>query len=136
MVPRPMNKKIIVIGIALILVGIWFYSALSSFEVEEGTHLKRLIIREGIVRTEDEVARALADEMDFDIEGAYKIGYTARDVADYLMKEPHKHSFTYHEGRYYQGRVTIPYLIPFAVSLFFVLIGIGTILLKGIRKKS
>lgn len=129
-------KKNIATGIVFIVIGVWFYLALSTFKIEEGTNPKRIIIKEGIVRTEDEIARALAEEIGFDLEGAYKVGYTPRDVIEYLIEEPHKLPVTFHEGRFYTGRVTAPYIFPFAVCVIFICVGIGIIIFTGIRKKS
>lgn len=134
-----MNKKFMAVGIIFILVGGWIYLALSSFKVEKGTNPKRIIIKEGVVRTEEEIASALAREMGFDVEGAYKMGYTPRDVIDYLIQQPHNASITFYDGRFYEGRVTIPYIYPFIVCMIFILAGAGIIIVtifKGIRKKS
>jgi hypothetical protein len=53
-----MNVRNIIIGIVFIAIGIWFYVALSTFEVEEGTTPKRIVIREGggIMRVEQPFA--------------------------------------------------------------------------------
>jgi hypothetical protein len=126
-----MNVRNIIIGIVFIAIGIWFYVALSTFEVEEGTTPKRIVIREGIFRTEHEVARVLADEIGFDLDGAYTSGFTPRDVIDFLMKEPHSYRFTFYNGRYYEGRTTIRHIIPFSVCIGMVLIGTLILLFKS-----
>jgi hypothetical protein len=131
-----LNKKNILIGLVFILIGIWFYSALSSFATEEDSFPKKIILREGVVRTEFEVAEALSKEMDFDLEGAYKTGYTSIDVAEYLIKEPHDLSVTFYDGRFYEGRKTVPYIIPLAVCMLLILIGAGMILFNLKPKKS
>ncbi len=123
-----MNSKKIFIGILFILAGIWIYSAISTFNIEENTFPERLIIKEGIVRTEVEVAEALSKEMGFDLEGAYKSGYAPSDVADYLMKQPNSLSITLHEGEFYQGRKTVPRIIPLSVSILLMITGAVLIL--------
>ena len=125
-----MNKKNVFIGIAMILLGVWFYSALSTFNVEEGDLFDNLIIKEGSVRSMEEVAEALSKEMGFDLEGAYKTGYTSADVIEYLIKEPHRLSVTFHEGDFYVGRKTVPRLIPFAVCIVLIVIGTGMVLVN------
>ena len=130
-----MNIKNIVAGLVVILVGIWFYSALSSFKVEKGSDPKRIVIKEGVVRTESEVAKALADDMGFDLEGAYKSGYTSMHIVEYLIKEPHSYPVTFHQGRYYEGRKTVLHIIPFSVCIAIIVIGAGIILFKG-KKRS
>ena len=119
-----MNKKNVFIGIGLILIGVWFYSSLGSFEVEEDSFPQELIIREGTVRTEREIAEALSKEAGFDLEGAYKTGYTPMDVIDYLMNQPHKLSVTNYKGRFYLDRKTVPYIIPLAICILIILTGI------------
>lgn len=123
-----MNKKGVFIGCVLVLIGLWFYFALSSFEVEKHSFPKRLIIKKGIVRTEDEVAQTLSEEIGFDLEGAYKTGYTPADVIDYLIKEPHSYSVTLYNGAYYEGRRTIPRIFPLAVCIGLIIAGAGMIL--------
>lgn len=129
-----MNKKNIITGFIFILIGIWFYSALSSFKIEEGSNPKKIIIREGVVRTEDEVAKALSDEMGFDLDGAYKTGYTSMDVVEYLMKEPHKRSFIFYKGRFYEGRVTVWYVFPLSVCILLIVVG-AVIIASAVRSK-
>ena len=126
-----MNIKYLAIGLVFILIGIWFYTSLSSFKIEEGSSPKSIVISEGIERTDLEVARALSNELGFDIEGAFKTGYTPRDVIEYLIKEPHKYSFTFYNGRYYEGRTTILHMIPFSVCIGMVVIGVVILLFKS-----
>ncbi len=125
-----MNRKRIFTGLAVFIIGVWFYFALSTFQTEENTFLKRLIIKEGTIRTEEEVAEALAKDMGFDLEGAYKSGYTSSDIIEYLINEPHTLSVTYHEGIFYQGRRTIPYIIPLSVCIVLMVAGAVIILLS------
>ncbi len=125
-----MNKKNVFIGIAMILLGIWFYSALSSFKVEEGDLFNNIVIKEGSIRSVEEVAEALSKEMGFDLEGAYKTGYTPVDVIEYLIKEPHSLSVTFYNGNFYVGRKTVPELIPFAVCIVLIIIGTGMVLVN------
>ena len=120
-----MNLKHTVPGIILILVAVWTYSAMSSFKIEEGSNPERLIIREGNIRTENEVAEKLSEEMGFDLEGAYKTGYTPRHVVEYLLAEPHEFDVTLHNNSFYEGRLTILRMIPLAISFFMAIIGIG-----------
>jgi flagellar basal body-associated protein FliL len=131
-----MNKKNIIIGIVFIAIGLWLYFALSSFKAEENSSPKRIIIKEGIVKSEDEVARALAVEAGFDLNEAYKTGFTSRDIIDFLMKERHKLSFIFYNGRFYEDRITIPYVIPLSVCIIIIAVGAGVIVFPGIRKKS
>ena len=131
-----MDRKKIFTGLTVIIIGVWFYFALSTFQTEEHTFLKKLIIKEGTIRTEEEVAEALANNMGFDLEGAYKSGYTSSDVIEYLIQEPHTLSVTYHEGRFYQGRRTVPYIIPLAVCILFVLTGMLILLFALKSRKS
>jgi hypothetical protein len=131
-----LNKKNIFTGLIFILIGIWFYSALSSFKIEEGSDPKKIIIREGVVRTEAEIAKALSDEMGFDLEGAYKTGYTSIDVVEYLMKEPHERSFVLHEGRFYESRITVWRLLPLSVCIILIFVGAVIIIFAGRTKKS
>lgn len=119
-----------------IVIGIWIYTALSALETEENSFPKKIILREGIVRTEEEVAEVLAREMDFDLQGAYKSGYSAADVVEYLIREPHKYPVSVYEGRFYEGRMTILYIIPLAVCIVSVIVGAGIIILKGKHTKS
>jgi hypothetical protein len=129
-----MKRKIVFIGIAFIVIGAWIYTALSSFGVEDKSFPKRLIINEGTVRTEVEVAEALAKEMDFDLEGAYKTGYTPMDVANYLMQVPHTLSITFYDGKFYHGRRTVPYFIPLSICILLISIGV-IMILSGIKAK-
>ena len=123
-----MNLRNILIGLLFILIGVWIYTSLSTFKVEEGSNSKRLIIREGMIRTEDEVAEKLAKDMGFDLEGAYKTGYTSMHIVEYLIKEPHEYPVTFYNGRYYEGRKTVLYLIPLSICIVLVLIGVVIIL--------
>jgi hypothetical protein len=131
-----LNKRNIITGLIFILIGIWFYSALSSFKIEEGSDPNKIIIREGVVRTETEVAKALSDEMGFDLEGAYKSGYTSIDVVEYLIKEPHERSFVFHEGRFYENRITVWRLLPLSVCIILIVVGAVIIIFTGKTKKS
>ncbi len=131
-----MNIKYIVIGITFILIGVWSYTALSTFKVVEGSNPKTLIIKEGVIKTETEVAKALSDEMGFDLEGAYKTGFTPMDVIEYLIKEPHKYPVTYHDGKFYESRKTVWYIFPLLFCILSVIFGAGLILFKGRSKKS
>lgn len=125
------NTKSTGIGISFIVLGVWFYAALSSFEVQKGPGMKRIVLREGIEKTEDEIARALAGKAGFDIEGAYRTGYSSRDVIEHLAKEPHTLQFAFHSGRYYVGRETCPYILPFSVCILCIAVGAGLIVLKA-----
>jgi hypothetical protein len=129
-----MNKKNIYIGIFLILIGAWFYAALSTFKTDDRSFPKKLVIEEGTVRTEDEVAEAISREMGFDLEGAYKTGYSPRDVSEYLIKYPHSLSITFYDGKYYEGRNTVPYFIPLSVCMFLFVIGI-IMILSGLKSR-
>jgi hypothetical protein len=131
-----MNKKKVLSGLVLILIGIWIYTALSSFKIEENSFPKKMIIQEGIVRTSDEVAGALAKEMDFDLDGAYKSGYTPDDVIEYLINEPHSLSVTFHEGQFYTGQRTVLQLIPLSVAIVIIVIGIVMVLVNLKTRKS
>jgi hypothetical protein len=130
------GNKNITIGIIFILIGVWFYAALSFLEIEEGSNPKRVIISEGIIRSDDELAYALADDMDFDLKGAYEKGYTPRDVVDYLVKQPHKYSITLYHNRLYDGRITVLYMIPLSVCLFLIVAGSVIIIRKAQKGKS
>lgn len=130
-----MNKKKVLSGLVLIFIGIWFYTAISSFKIEENSFPERMIIQEGIVRTADEVAEALAKEMDFDLDGAYKSGYTPDDVIEYLIKEPHSLSVTFYDGQFYTGRRTVIHLIPLSVCIVLIIIGAVMVLVNLKSKK-
>jgi len=129
-----MNKKKLFIGLILVLLGIWFYTALSTFEVDDSAFPSRLIVREGTLRSADEVAEVLSNELGFDLEGAYKTGYTSRDVLEYLMQQPHSFPVTFHNGKFFEGRKTIPYLIPVFVCIALVIAGV-IITLTGLKSK-
>jgi len=129
-----MNKKKLLIGLVFILLGVWVYTALSTFNVEEGSDPGKIIIKEGVVRTEDEVAEALAKDLGFDLEGAYRSGYTPMHVVEYLINQPHKYPVTFYAGKYYEGRKTVLYFIPLSVSIFLAMIGAG-IILSGVGSK-
>ena len=129
-----MNKKKLLLGLVFILLGIWVYTALSTFKVEEGSDPERIIIKEGVVRTEDEVAEALAGDLGFDLEGAYRSGYTPMHVVEYLINQPHKYPVTFYNGKYYEGRKTVLSFIPLSVSIFLAMIGAG-IILSGVGSK-
>ena len=119
-----MSKKKLFIGSTFILMGIWFYIALSTFEVDDTSFPSKLIIREGTVRTAEEIADVLAGELGFDLEGAYKTGYTSRDVLEYLMQQPHNFPVTFYKGKFYEGRKTVPYLMPVSFCTIVVITGI------------
>ena len=127
------KRKSIITGIFLILLSIWFYNAISTFEIEKDSDPKRIIIKEGTVRTETFVAKELSTDMGFDLEGAYKTGHRPSDVIDYLINEPHNYSVTLYNGRYYEGRTTLLYSIPFFTSVFILIAGI-LIILSGNKK--
>jgi hypothetical protein len=131
-----MNIRNIISGFIIAAIGVWIYFAMSSFEIEEGSNPKKLVIREGNVRTETEVAKALADEMNFDLEGAYKTGYTPMDVVEYLINHPHKRSFSFYEGRWYEGRITLLRIVPLSVCIIFIVIGVAMVIFAGRSKKS
>ncbi len=130
------NKRNILIGIVFIVIGLWFYFALSSFEIEDNRNTKKIVVKEGVVRAGNELARELAMEIGYDLDEAYKTGFNPRDVIEYLRKDAHNFSITLHEGRYYEGRVMIPYKYPFAVCVIIIFIGAGLIVFTGFRKKS
>ncbi|MEN8261878.1 MAG: hypothetical protein ABFR82_00230 [Nitrospirota bacterium] len=131
-----MNKKNIVIGVICIFIAIWIYAALSVLKVEEGSDPERLIIREGIVRTYEELADALAEGMDFDLESAYKEGYSSRDAVNYLLRKPHKYSITLYKNRFYEGRITIPYIMPFLTCILFFILGTALLITEAGKWKS
>ncbi|MBI4850117.1 MAG: hypothetical protein HY808_16340 [Nitrospirae bacterium] len=131
-----MNIRYTFIGIIAVLAGVWLYAALSALEVEEGSFPKKVIIKEGIIRSEEDVARVLSDEKGFDLEGAYKTGFSPLDVIDYLSKEPHKYPVTLYDGKFYEGRQTVVHLIPLSVCILLIAGGILLIILKGRAKKS
>ena len=120
-----MNRKHTVLGIIIILLSIWIYSAMSSFKIEEGSSPERLVIREGNIRTENEVAEKLSEDMGFDLEGAYKTGYTPRHVIEYLIAEPHDFDVTFYNNSFYEGRMTILRMIPLLISIFLFIVGIA-----------
>ncbi len=129
-----MNKKYLFIGLVFILTGIWFYTALSTFEVDDTSSPGKLIIKEGTVRTADEIADILAKELGFDLEGAYKTGYAPADVIEYLMQQPHEFPVTFYNGKFYEGRRTVPYLMPLAVCILLIVTGTG-LFLFGLKSK-
>ena len=131
-----MNKRNTVIGIIFILLSVWIYVAMSSFKIEEGSDPERLVIREGAVRTEDEVAQKLSEEMGFDLEGAYQTGYTPRHVIEFLIKEPHEFDVTFYRNTFYEKRITLLRIIPISISIFLVIIGIALATPKGQFKRS
>ena len=116
--------KKIFIGLTCILLGVWFYTALSTFSIDDTSFPKQLVIREGTERTAIEVAEALSKEVGFDLEGAYKSGYAAMDVVEYLMQQPHKLAVTFHEGGLYEGRKTVAYAIPLAICILLIIAGL------------
>jgi hypothetical protein len=125
-----MNRKKLYIGLALILTGLWFYAALSTFEVDDTSFPGKLIIKEGTVRSTDEIAEVLAKELGFDLEGAYKTGYTPADVTEYLIRQPHKFPVTFYIGKFYEGRITVSRLIPLSVCILIITAGIVMIFLS------
>ncbi len=126
-----MNKKNIATGIFFIIIGVWFYLSLFAFDIEKGSYPRKLVIREGIARTNAEVAAALANETGFDLKGAYKMGYTPVHVVDFLINEPHKLSFIFYDGEFYEGRITMTYIYPIIVCILFVLMGIAIVVFAG-----
>jgi hypothetical protein len=130
-----MNKKNILVGVIFILISVWFYSALSTFKVVPGSVPQSIIVREGVERSVEEVAEALANEMGFDLEGAYKSGYTPIDVVEYLIREPHKYPISFHNGKFYEGRITVLRIFPLSACIILFLIGLGIIIFKGKSKK-
>ncbi len=131
-----MNKKKLFIGLALILIGTWFYMSLSTFAVDDTSFPVKLIIKEGTVRSSDEIAEVLAKELGFDLEGAYKTGYTSADVLEYLMQQPHNFPVTFYDGKFYEGRKTVSYLIPLSVCILMIATGIVMVLLSLRSKKT
>ncbi len=131
-----MNKKKLFIGLALILAGVWCYTALSTFAVDDTSFPNKLIIKEGTVRSSDEIAEVLAKELGFDLEGAYKTGYTSADVLEYLMQQPHNFPVTFYDGKFYEGRKTVSYLIPLSVCILMIATGIVMVLLSLRSKKT
>lgn len=129
-----MNIKYVSIGIIFILISIWFYAALSSFKEIPGSYPASIIVRDGIERSAKDVAIKLADDIGFDLEGAYKSGYNHNDVVDYLISQPHSLNITIYEGKYYEGRMTVLHIIPFSVCSVLFVTGIAIIIFKG-RKK-
>lgn len=131
-----MNKKKLFIGLALLLTGIWFYTALSTFAVDDTSFPGKLIIKEGTVRSSDEIAEVLSKELGFDLEGAYQTGYTSTDVLEYLMQQPHNFPVTFFDGKFYEGRKTVSYLIPLSVCILMIATGIVMVLLSLRSKKT
>lgn len=129
-----MNARYIFVGIAILITGVWIYIAQSLLGAEETPKGKRLIIKEGNERTEDEVAAALAKETGFDLEGAYTTGYTTGDIIDFLTKEPHKYDISSYKGKYYEGRITISRTYPLAASFMLIIAGIAILIFKGKNK--
>ncbi|MEW6600691.1 MAG: hypothetical protein AB1499_06950 [Nitrospirota bacterium] len=129
-----MNKKKLFIGVILVLAGIWFYAALSSFKVDDTSFPSKCIMKEGTVRSADEIAEVLSEELGFDLEGAYKSGYTSSDVLEYLMHQPHSFPVTFYNGKFYEGRKTIPYLVPLSVCIILALAGI-VMIVSGLKSK-
>ena len=129
-----MDRINIIIGTLFIVIGVWFFISLSALKIEEGSDPERVIIKEGIIREDDELAYALAEDIGFDIKGAFREGYTPRDVVDYLIREPHKYSIALYDNRFYEGRITVLYVIPFSVCIFFIVTGTVIIFIK-VRKR-
>lgn len=130
-----MNRKAIITGVLFLVFGLWFFLALSTFEVEESAVMKRIIVRTGIEMSREEVARELADKADFDLEGARDMGYSTDDIIVYLMNAPVNASITISGGKFYAGRETVPYILPFSVTVFFLLLGAFLILFGLLRKR-
>ena len=130
-----MNTKLSVLGIIFILLSVWIYFGMSSFKIEEGSDPERLVIREGAIRTEDEVAQKLSEEMGFDLEGAYRTGYTPRHVVEYLIAEPHEFDVTFYNNSFYEERVTILRAIPLSISIFIAIIGMALATPKIISRR-
>ncbi len=131
-----MNNKNIIIGIICITISVWLFAALFALEVEEGSDPEQLIIREGIARTYEELADALAKGTDFDLESAYKEGYSSRDIVKYLLRKPHKYSITLYKNRFYEGRITIPYIMPFLICILFSILGTALLITEAAKWKS
>ena len=112
----------------------WLFISLSFLKVEQGSNPKRVIIREGIIRSEEELAHALAYDTGFDLKGAYARGFTSRDVVDYLVKQPHEYSFAFYDNRFYEGRITVLYIIPLSVCLLLIVLGTAIIIKKSKSK--
>jgi hypothetical protein len=130
-----MRKNVLFTGIVLVLIGAWFYFSINAFETDSTTFPSQLIIDQGTERLESEVAQALSEEAGFDLEGAYKSGYTPMDVINYLMNEPHSLSITHYKGRFYEGRRTISRFIPVTVCIVITIAGVITTCL-AFRKKT
>ena len=130
-----MNTRYIFLAVVLISSGVWIYFAQSLLDAEETNGRKKIIIKEGIERTDAEVAAFLAKETGFDIEGAFTTGYTTGDVIDYLMRQPHKYPVSYYQGRYYEGRITVTRIYPVAVSSLLIITGVVILILKGRGRK-
>ena len=118
-----MNIKNTIIGILLLIVSVWTYSAMSYFKVEEGSDPQRLVIREGNIRTDEEVAERLSEEYGFDLEGAYRTGYSSRHVVEYLIGEPHDFDVTFYNNSFYEGRITVIRMIPLSISVILFILG-------------
>ena len=129
-----MNRKRVFFGAAFIFLGLWFYLALGTFKVEERSGLNRLVIKEGIARSERYVSEVLAGELEFDLKAAYESGFTSFDVIEYLITQPHTYDVSAYNGVYYEGRKTISPAVPYSVCSVFIIIGVITILLN-IRRK-
>ncbi len=125
------RKKNIFLGIVLVVISVWLYAAMSTFEVLPGSSPKSLIVRNGVERTPGEVADALSEEMGFDLEGAYKSGYAPEDVVEYLISQPHTRRVSFHRGKYYEGRMTILHIIPLMVCIVFFIMGTAILIFKG-----
>ncbi len=126
-----MNKKNIFVGLIFILLSVWFYTALSSFNTVPDSFPQKLVVREGIERSAKEVAKKLADDMGFDLDGSYKSGYTPDDVVEYLISQPHTFNISFYKGAYYDGRITISRYIPFSICIILFLIGSAIIIFKS-----
>lgn len=130
-----MNRKALITGVVFLVLGLWFYLALSTFEVEEGAVMKRIVLRNGIEMSREEVARELADKAGFDLEGAYAMGYSTFDVIDYLMNAPIDTSITFSGGKFYAGRETVSYMLPFSGTVLFLALGTLLVLFGLLRKR-
>lgn len=125
-----MINKRTVSGVILIIISIWFYAALSSFEVVADSFPKSIIVREGIERSANDVAKKLADELGFDLDGAYKSGYNTNNVIEYLISQPHNYRISFYKGKYYEGRITILHILPFSACIFLFLTGLAIIIFR------
>lgn len=130
-----MNRKTVITGVIFLALGLWFYLALSTFEVEESAVMKRIVVRKGIEMSKEEVAQELAQKAGFDLEGAHAMGYSTYDIIEYLMNAPVNTSITVSGGKFYFGRETVAYMVPFSGTLLFLIFGTFLVLLGLLRKR-